>query len=86
MVPMRLGAATGLGQAVGEGRVGRQAAAIGSAIRRSVGAVDRRKEAGAASPWPSPPPVSPTNGMCWRSTASRLIRRAAVFCVATSRT
>ncbi len=30
--------------------------------------------------------VSPTNGMPWRSTASRLIRRAAVFWVATSRT
>ena len=38
-----------------------------------------------ASPAPKPP-VSPANGMCWRSTASRLIRRAAVFCSATSRT
>ncbi len=36
----------------------------------------------------SPPswPSSPTNGIPWRSTASRLIRRAAVFCSATSRT
>ena len=32
------------------------------------------------------PPDSPTNGIPWRSTASRLIRRAAVFCSATSRT
>ena len=32
-------------------------------------------------PWPAPtPPVSPRNGMPWRSTASRLIRSAAVFC------
>ena len=38
-------------------------------------------------PWPAPtPPVSPRNGMPWRSTASRLIRSAAVFCIATSRT
>ena len=31
-------------------------------------------------------PSSPTNGIACRSTASRLIRRAAVFCSATSRT
>ena len=38
-------------------------------------------------PWPAPtPPVSPRNGIPWRSTASRLIRSAAVFCSATSRT
>lgn len=31
-------------------------------------------------------PVSPTNGMAWRVSASTLIRRTAVFAVATSRT
>src|SRR5436190_2348530 len=40
-------------------------------------------EAGAPDPTP---PVSPTNGSPDRSTASRLIRSAAVFCSATSRT
>ena len=41
------------------------------------------------SPMPCPgptPPVSPRNGIPWRSTASRLIRSAAVFWAATSRT
>src|SRR5207248_751791 len=41
------------------------------------------------SPIPCPratPDSSPRNGMPWRSTASRLIRSAAVFWAATSRT
>ena len=38
-------------------------------------------------PWPgATPPSSPWNGMPWRSTASRLIRSAAVLAAATSRT
>jgi hypothetical protein len=38
-------------------------------------------------PWPGAMPFSsPTNGMPWRSTASRLIRSADVFASATSRT
>ena len=33
MVPMRVGAATGFGEAIGKGRVGRQAASIGGTVR-----------------------------------------------------
>ncbi len=82
---MRVGLPAGLGQSIGQGRIGRQAASVGRAVDAAVGG--RLGVGGAVVEAPSPgPPVSPTNGMCWRSTASRLIRSAAFFWVATSRT
>ena len=80
----------GLGQALGQPRVGRQP----GAIRRSIGGrADPASACAAVALAPlaplaagPTPPDSPTNGIAWRSTASRLIRRAAVFCSATSRT
>ena len=50
-----------------------------------------RRPSGHRGPRPSPGPPRcrrsrPRNGIRWRSTASRLMRRAAVFCDATSRT
>ena len=61
---------------------GRDPRPIGHSLRTSGGFAVR-------CPSPAPAPASassPTNGIAWRSTASRLIRRAAVFCSATSRT
>ena len=80
---------------------GEEEVVAGDRIRRRYGrlAADRRDErtrgriaigghrGSSPMPWPgATPPSSPRNGMPWRSTASRLIRRAAVFAAATSRT
>ena len=87
VVEVRVRLAARLGQALGEARVGRKAGAIRRSIGTAVGVGRRaiRRSALAAAPGPTPP-VSPTNGIPCRSTASRLIRSAAVFCSATSRT
>ena len=88
---VRVGLAARLGEPLGERGIHRQAGPVGRTVRATrgrlgrvdaerVGASIRSRGAEAG------PPVSPTNGIRCRSTASRLIRRAAVFCSATSRT
>ena len=55
--------------------------------RRGVGRHEPRSPGSEPIPWPGAIPFSsPTNGIPCRSTASRLIRSAAVFASATSRT
>ena len=81
------------GQAIRQPRVGRKAHAIRCTIGGRADPVSAWAAASLVSLMPlaplaagPTPPDSPTNGIACRSTASRLIRKAAVFCSATSRT
>ena len=92
VIEVLLRAASSLRQALGEARLERQASSVGSAVDRSARAADvpaarpsssssaAARRASTSGPRRARAARSPTNGIRWRSTASRLIRSAAVFC------